>query len=61
VLRPQSPQIRTRPRENFLRVGDQLGQHSPVQPQRAFLITRQVALWCGSDEPVQLEPWNATM
>jgi len=61
VLRPQSLEVLLHACEDPLRVCNQLGHHCPVQPQRPFLIARQITLSRGSEEPVQLEPWNATM
>jgi hypothetical protein len=53
--------IPTHPRENVLWVFEQLGQHRPVQPQRTFLITRQIPLMHGAEKPVQLGPRDTTM
>lgn len=44
MLRLQPLQILSPARQNSIWICDQLAQHRPMQPQRAFLIPRQVAL-----------------
>ena len=54
-------QIPTHLGEDGFWVFDQLSRHRPVQPQRAFLITRQFALMHRPEKAIQLEPRDATM